>query len=762
MMMSFRKRRIHAAMNDLIDHLNPQQREAVTAIDGPVLVLAGPGSGKTRVLTHRVAYLIREMGVPAHHIVSVTFTNKAAGEMRERVEGLLGGRADGLQIGTFHSICARLLRVEAGMGVLPYTRDYTIYDTDDQLSVLRAVLTELNVDVRKTQPGRVLGAISGAKNELITPDAYPGGRDYFTEVVRRAYPLYQKRLLDSNAMDFDDLLMQTVLLLRGSDSAREKYQRRFEYILVDEFQDTNQAQYQLVRLLAAPQNNVFAVGDEDQGIYAFRGADYRNVMQFRRDYPEAHVILLEQNYRSTQIVLDTARAVIDRNRQRTPKALFTERQGGKKVTIHEAYSEADEGEFVVTTIARLMKQRGLRFRDFAVMYRTNAQSRALEDAFVKAKFPYRLVGGVGFYKRREVKDLLAYLRLAANPNDRVSFARVVNVPGRGIGESSITRFENWAAAQHGSLSAALDAVAQGAALPFSGRPARSLVEFAELMRDLRDLAAEHDLLMVFDELVARTGYTLYLNEISDSDDQANERQENVRELRGLVSERRDLALTDFMIEMSLVSEVDALDREADTVTLLTLHSAKGLEFPVVFITGVEEGLLPHSRSLNEPDAMAEERRLFYVGLTRARDELYLSYAFRRVLYGDSSLATASQFLEDIPVELTEGVSNRVRALKDRAGYLRETSWEDAPPPSRVSTPTERSGKVIPFPGRETPRPAPALRFQTGMKVFHEKFGEGIVISSKKVGDDEEVSIRFDKVGFKLLSAAFARLQVLKG
>lgn len=745
-------------MSDLLDKLNPQQREAVTSVDGPVLVLAGPGSGKTRVLTHRIAHLIREVGVPAHHIVSVTFTNKAAGEMRERVEGLLGGRTDGLQIGTFHAICARLLRVEAGMGSLPYTRDYTIYDTDDQLAVVKAALSALNVDTKKTQPGRVLGAISAAKNELLTPEDYPAGRDYFSEIVRRAYPIYQQRLQDSNALDFDDLLMQTVLLLRRDESARQKYQRRFEYILVDEFQDTNQAQYQLVRLLAAPQDNVFVVGDEDQGIYAFRGADYRNVMQFRRDYPAARVILLEQNYRSTQIVLDTARAVIDRNRHRTPKALFTDRAGGRKITIHEAYSEADEGEFVVSVIAKQMK-RGLKFRDFAVMYRTNAQSRALEDAFVKAKVPYRLVGGVGFYKRREVKDLLAYLKLVVNPNDRVSFDRVVNVPGRGIGESSTARFESWAAAQYGSLSAALEATASGVVLPFSGRAARSMTEFAELLRDLRELTAENDLLMVFDELVARTGYTLYLSEISDTDEQAAERQENVRELRGLVSERRDLALTDFMIEMSLVSDVDALDRDADTVTLLTLHAAKGLEFPIVFITGVEEGLLPHSRSLSEPDAMAEERRLFYVGITRARDELYLSYAFRRVLYGDSALAAASRFLEDIPSELTEGVSAQIRSMRDRAGYQRETSWDDAPP-ERVKTPANRGSKVIPFPGRETPRPAAELRFKTGMKVFHATFGEGIVISSKKVGDDEEVSIRFDKVGFKLLSAAFARLQVL--
>ncbi|MDL1902037.1 hypothetical protein FBR02_14870, partial [Anaerolineae bacterium CFX9] len=393
-------------MSDLLSGLNAQQHEAVSTVEGPVLVLAGPGSGKTRVLTHRIAYLIREIGIRPWHILAVTFTNKAAAEMRERVERLLGGRLDGLQIGTFHAICARLLRTECDH--LPYGPDYAIYDTDDQQALMRTILHELNIDTKKFNPGRVLGAISQAKNELIPPDEYASS-DYFTEVVRRAYPIYQQRLINSNAMDFDDLLMQTALLLRDNPIVRDKYQQRYEYVLVDEFQDTNQAQYQLVGLVGAPQQNVFAVGDEDQGIYAFRGADYRNVMQFRRDYPEARVILLEQNYRSTQVVLDVARAIIDKNQNRTPKALFTERGAGALVTIRETYSEAEEGDFIATTILELRKKRGYQPRDFAVMYRTNAQSRALEDAFVAHSVPYRLVGGVGFYKRREIRDLMAYL-----------------------------------------------------------------------------------------------------------------------------------------------------------------------------------------------------------------------------------------------------------------------------------------------------------------------------------------------------------------
>jgi DNA helicase II / ATP-dependent DNA helicase PcrA len=756
-------------MTNYLEKLNPQQREAVTTVDGPVLVLAGPGSGKTRVLTHRIAYLIDEMRVPAHHIVAVTFTNKAAGEMRERVEALLGGHTDGLQIGTFHAICARILRVEAGMGALPYSRDYVIFDTDDQISVVKSVLGELNVDLKKFQPGRVLSAISSAKNELIAPQDYNLGRDYFTEVVRRAYPLYQKRLVDNNAMDFDDLLVQTVYLLRDNELVREKYQRRFEYIMVDEFQDTNQAQYQLVRIMGRPQDNVFVVGDEDQGIYAFRGADYRNVMQFRQDYLDTKVILLEQNYRSTQVVLDTARAVIDRNKHRTPKALFTEREGGQKVTVHEAYTETDEGEFIVGTIRRLMKARGLKYRDFAIMYRTNAQSRALEDACVNARIPYRLVGGVGFYKRREIKDLLAYLRVINNGADAVSFARVVNTPGRGIGEKSVEAFGDWAARSGYTLGSALDAAADGATIPLSGRAAKSLVEFARMIRELRALAELNDLTIIFDELLSRTGYMSYITQESDTDEQANERVENIDELRGVIAQKRDLSMSDFLAETALVAEIDSLDQNADTVTLLTLHAAKGLEYPVVFIAGLEEGLLPHSRSLNDPESMAEERRLLYVGVTRARDELYLSYAFRRTLYGDSQLATASRFLEDIPTDLTEGLNNRVKSMRERSGYLRETRWDgdstwDRPAarPTREDAQAGAGGtfrdKIIPFPGAS--KPPPETKFRTGMKVFHGTFGPGIVINSKKVGDDEEVNVRFDKVGFKVLSANFARLTIL--
>ncbi len=751
--------------DELLAGLNPQQSEAVTTVEGPVLVLAGPGSGKTRVLTHRIAFLVREVGIPAHHLLSVTFTNKAAAEMRGRVEALLGGRLAGLQIGTFHSICARLLRIEAGAGMIPYGQNYSIYDTDDQLRTIKSVLVELNIDTKRVQPGRVLHAISAAKNELITPEEFRSA-DYFGEIVRRAYGLYQQRLVESNAMDFDDLLMNTATLLTNHEEVREKYQQRYEYVLVDEFQDTNLAQYELVRILGRPQENVFVVGDEDQGIYAFRGADYRNVMQFRKDYPTAKVVLLEQNYRSTQIVLDAARAIIDKNKHRTPKALFTDRSGGALVNVHEAYSEQEEGEWIARRVDELCRERACDYSAFAVMYRTNAQSRALEEAFVRAGLPYRLIGGVGFYKRREVKDLIAYLKLINNPNDREVFQRVVNVPGRGIGDKSIASFHDWAQAQGLTLANALDAAADDAVLPLVGRAAKGMADFARLLRDLRFLAAQN-LLAAFDELIARTGYSLYLNEISDTAEQTTERLENVQALRGIIAEKKDLALDEFLADAALVSEIDQIDAGADAVTLLTLHSAKGLEYPVVFITGVEDGLLPHSRTFSEPEEMAEERRLLYVGLTRAEDELYLTYAYRRTLYGDSSLSTPSRFFDDIPPELTTGLSPQVRGSQQRAGYRHETTWESSV--SAYTSSGVQSPKIINFPSggrseilpRRKPAPAgPPTKYRSGMRVYHTKFGKGVVLSSKVVSGDEEVQVRFETAGLKLLSAGFANLVVL--
>ena len=748
-------------MASLTDGLNDRQRDAVTAGMGPVLVLAGPGSGKTRVLTHRIAYLIQELDVSPGSIMAVTFTNKAAGEMRARVEGLLGGRVRGLQIGTFHAICARLLRRE-GQNT-PFGNDYVIYDTDDQQSVIKQAMAELNIDTKKYNPRRVLGAISGAKNELLTPSEFRA-LDYFQEIVGRVYPRYQSILLDNNAMDFDDLLMQMVLLLQDNPEIREKYQRLLEFVLVDEFQDTNAAQYRLVTLLAEPTRNVFVVGDEDQGIYAFRGADYRNVLQFRADYPSSKVVLLEQNYRSTQMVLDAARAVIDKNPNRTPKALFTDRVEGEKIELHEAYSEDHEARFIVEKIHELRLEPGYDWHDFAVMYRTNAQSRALENAFVAEGIPYKLIGGVGFYKRREIRDLLAYLRVINNLADKISFARIANTPRRGIGKKSLADFQLWAANETDNYHDALRMLIDGEDTSLSGRVSRLFADFGKMLFEWQAMAINGQLLDMFDRMISQIGYNLFLHEISDDDDQAVERSENVQELRGLIARAQEdgMPLGDFLAEQSLVSDVDQLADDADHVTLLTLHAAKGLEYPVVFLTGLEEGLLPHIRSLDDADGMAEERRLMYVGLTRAEDLVYLTYTFKRTLYGRSEANLPSRFLGDIPAELVEGLSPRLKADQSQTRFSEQTRW-DTPvfgagtrakrenkrfadqdrPKSRFSKPKSKlADNIIPFPAKG-PSDKAKGRFVANMRVKHAKFGPGVVVGSKGSGPEEKVTVKFD-------------------
>jgi ATP-dependent DNA helicase UvrD/PcrA len=735
----------------LLANLNQAQQEAITAGDGPVLVLAGPGSGKTRVLTHRIAYLIREMGVHPSAIMAVTFTNKAAGEMKARVEHLLGDKLKGTTIGTFHAICARLLRREAEHTAC--RADYLIYDTDDQLSVVTQAINELNLDHKRWKPRPILNAISNAKNELIAPGQFVA-QGYAGEITSRVYGRYQEILVANNARDFDDLLMDMAILFRDHKDILEKYQRFYEYLLVDEFQDTNAAQYALVQMLAAPKNNVFVVGDEDQAIYGFRGADYRNVMQFRRDFPNAKVILLEQNYRSTQIVLDAARAVIDKNDHRTPKALFTEREGGAPVYVFEAYSEAEEADFVLKTVEDLRRKESLDYKDFAVMYRTNAQSRALEEACIRESVPYKLVGGVGFYKRREVRDLLAYLRLVNNPDDSVSFNRIINVPKRGIGKKSVEDFQAWTGKQHMTYSQGLEALVNGEASPLNASTAKKLIDFALLLRDWRALAQGGDLVTLLDDIMARIGYILHLHESSETQDEALERDENVRELRGLLSENKAQPLNEFLEDIALVADVDAIKEGSNVVTLLTLHSAKGLEYPVVFLTGLEEGLLPHIRSRDEPDGEAEERRLMYVGLTRAMQRVYLSYAFRRLIYGDSTPGMPSRFLADIPPRLMEGMSAKLLQHHDQRRFLEETTWERDEP--AVSNRVRR--QLAPPAAKK-----PDLRFKAGQKVRHSKFGDGIVINSQPSGGgDEEVVVSFSdkKVGIKRLSANFANLVVL--
>ncbi|MGQ9584491.1 MAG: ATP-dependent helicase [Anaerolineae bacterium] len=729
---------------DITQELNAAQREAVQIVEGPVLVLAGPGSGKTRVLTHRVAYLARVCRIDPYHLMAVTFTNKAAREMRDRLERLLGG--GGLQrltIGTFHAICARMLRREAGR--LPYTANFVIFDEADQLAVIKEALKALNLDEKVYAPRALLAGISRIKGKLLEPQAYqPEG--YFEEIVARVYSLYQDLLRQNNALDFDDLLMQTVLLLQRDPEARARYQRRYTHILVDEFQDTNMAQYELLRLWAGERRNLFVVGDEDQSIYRFRGADYRNIQRFRQDFPDARLVLLEQNYRSTQTILDAANAVIAHNLSRTPKRLHTDRGAGPRIVVFEAYNEQEEGAYVVQEIARLQESGLARGGDCAIMYRTNAQSRPIEDAFVRAGMPYRLVGATRFYARREVKDLLAYMRLVHNPYDQVSLSRIINTPPRGIGAKTWEQLQTWAAAQgippydvlHRLwLAEQGEEDARGLASPsFGARAEKALLAFADFLEEALEARQERNVLDLFDQVLTRSGYADY---VQDGSPEGEERWANVQELRNVAATYQHLApeagLTAFLEEVALVSDVDNLEEVADAPVLMTLHMAKGLEFPVVFITGLDEGMLPHSRSLDDPDEMEEERRLCYVGITRAKDRLYLVHTFRRSLYGSEELSEPSRFLQDIPPRLLQGRDGPSPA--SRRGADRLTRWpaQDVER-ARVATPS----------------------FQVGDRVRHPTFGPGLVMRSTPVGDDQEVVVVFEKAGFKKLLAGMARLE----
>jgi DNA helicase-2/ATP-dependent DNA helicase PcrA len=712
---------------DIFTDLNPAQREAVQAIEGPVLVLAGPGSGKTRVLTHRVAYLVRECGIDPYNVMAVTFTNKAAQEMMGRLHHLLGQRLRSLTIGTFHAICSRILRREAQR--LNMSGDFVIYDEDDQLGLVRQALQDLNLDEKMYRPQAVLATISKAKNELIGPESF-APQTYWQEVVSRVYTRYQQLLLANNAQDFDDLLMNAVRLFEQHPDVLARYQRRYLHILVDEFQDTNTAQYVLLKRLAGKNGNLFVVGDEDQSIYAFRGADFRNVHRFRDDYPDAKLILLEQNYRSTQTILDVAKAVISHNVHRTPKELRTEKGQGLPIVVYEAYNEQEEAQYVVDQIARLVAEGVCRPGDCAVMYRTNAQSRVLEDAFVRAGLPYKLVGATRFYARREIKDVLAYLRLVHNPYDSVSLARIINVPPRGIGAKTMGALEKWAEELRVPIYTALQALREGTeeTVPLPGHARNALADFAKLLEELIAAREKLNVLGLLDLILEKSGYSAY---IRDGTEEGEDRWNNILELRTVAREYLDLppseSLTAFLEEVALVSDIDNFDETVNAPTLLTLHMAKGLEFPVVFIVGLEEGLFPHSRSFDDPEAMEEERRLCYVGITRAKERLYLVHAFRRTMYGESQVCVPSRFITDIPAHLVAGRVGRIG--------------------NSLSKGTE---------------PVVMARFEIGDRVRHRLFGEGIVVESKVMGDDEEVTVAFKGKGVKRLLASFAKLEKLGG
>jgi len=750
----------------ILDILNEQQKRAVEAGEGPILVLAGPGSGKTRVLTHRIAYLIQEAGVAPWHILAVTFTNKAAREMRHRLENLLGGQLRGLTMGTFHATCVRILRRESE-ALIGYGPDFVIFDTDDQRQVARQAIRDLGLDDKKFTPNRMLSGISSAKNELIVPELY-AAQDYVSEIIRRVYHRYQAILVANNAMDFDDLLMNTVLLFDERSDVLQRYQEKYQHVLVDEFQDTNTAQYALLRRLVDGQGNIFAVGDADQSIYKWRGADFRNINRFRQHYPEAELILLEQNYRSTQIILDAAKAIIRRNRDRVDKELFTDRAGGVPIMVREAYNDVEEADMVVSTIESLMLD-GVEPGGCAVMYRTNAQSRVIEEAFIRAGINYRLVGATRFYSRREIKDLIAYLRLVYNPADAVSFARIVNTPTRGIGKKTQQSLFEWARANGWTPGEALLQLASGEEHPFGSRAYRALNSFGQLLQDWIVLQEQINVGDLLDTIVDAVNYRDY---IDDGTDEGQDRWANIMELRTVARDFEELDLGLFLEQVALVADVDDLEEDPNAPTLLTLHAAKGLEFPVVFIVGIEEGLLPHSRSLEDGEELAEERRLFYVGLTRAKDQVFLSHAFRRMTYGGVEVSVPSRFLNDIPGQLLEGGSARHRRQesKRRASSWQWSTTSGGARHTRSQEPAQsgpaRGGKKLPQPNpwadTEDDQKTTAYgeqRYRSGQKVHHAKFGSGIVVQSKVTGNDEEVVVAFEEAGIKKLIASMAKLKV---
>ena len=721
----------------LLDGLNDEQRSAVTSVDGPVLVVAGPGSGKTRVLTTRIAYLIAERGVPPWNVLALTFTNKAAREMKERIERLVGGdRARWITMGTFHSFSARVLRQYGGeIGI---DRRFVIYDDADQLGVVKSALQQLNIDPKQFSPRTILSAISGAKSRNLGPEEFADAvQTYWEEVVARVYPAYQEQLRRRNALDFDDLLSACHALLSTSEHARNQLRERFRYVLVDEYQDTNRLQYLIVRSLTEDHRNLCVVGDPDQSIYGWRAADIRNILSFKDDFPEAVEVHLEENYRSTPQILRAADGVIRENAQRIERVLRTSRAEGRPITRREALDEYFEARFIVEEIARLRSDEGYRGNDIAVLYRTNAQSRVIEELFIRAGIPYQLIGGTRFYERREIKDVIALLRLLANPDDMSAFERVLDAfpIGDGIGAKTLQTLDRWGQSRRLGLNTTLQRLGDPEGPPISGRARILLVNVRDTLARLRDL--EHQLAVGdwFDETLSETGYeSVY----GAGDPELLDRWDNVLQLRALLTEFEgfdaDTRLDAFLEEVALVSDADTLVEHRDRVTLITLHAVKGLEFKVVFIAGVEEGLIPHQRSITEnPDMLEEERRLFYVGITRAEDLLYMTYAMRRSRYGMSDLALPSSFLNAIPEDVL------------------------AEPPLR---PAPRANRVISTPA-PTSYAAEFVRVSAGQRVFHARFGEGEVVEVLDKESDQDVTVEFTRHGRKRLSAALANLAPLE-
>ncbi len=739
----------------IYDTLNEQQKKGVFTTDGPVLLLAGAGSGKTRVLTTRIAYLIEEKKVNPWNIMAITFTNKAAGEMRERVEDLVGFGSESIWVTTFHSTCVRILR--RYIDRLGYDNHFTIYDTDDQKSVMKEVCKKLQVDTKQIKERTLLAAISAAKNELISPEKYEKTvmGDYSRKKISGVYYEYQAALRKNNALDFDDLLVKAVELFRSAPEVLEQYQDRFRYICVDEYQDTNTAQFELIRLLAAKHRNICVVGDDDQSIYKFRGANIRNILDFEKVYPEAVVIKLEQNYRSTQNVLDAANAIIGNNRSRKKKVLWTDKGTGNKIHLKQFENAYDEAEFVVDDISRKKREGAAEYGDCAILYRTNAQARMMEERFVLQGIPYNVVGGTNFYSRREIKDILAYLKTIDNGRDDLAVRRIINVPRRGIGLTTVLKVQDYADEKGLSF---YDSIREAEQIPALGKSTGKLTAFATMIQAFRSKQEVYSLTDLIKDIIVTTGY---INELEDSDEEdAQNRIENIDELISKAASFEASAdqptLSDFLEEVALVADIDEMESDGGKVLLMTLHSAKGLEFPHVYMTGMEDGIFPSFMSIaaeNPEEEIEEERRLAYVGITRAREDLTMTCAKQRMIRGETQYNAASRFIKEIPLELLDNRLTTRRKVLAAASVKNYTSPENRPYIAGGSTATFAAGGI----GKGMPAMGVMPDYGEGDRVKHIKYGEGTVLALEQGAKDYQVTVDFDSAGQKIMYAAFAKL-----
>ncbi|MGM0845173.1 MAG: DNA helicase PcrA [Bacillota bacterium] len=732
----------------LLNGMNPPQAEAVKATEGPLLIMAGAGSGKTRVLTHRIAYLMVEKGVNPYNILAITFTNKAAREMKDRIGNILGGVAEEIWISTFHSMCVRILRRDIDR--IGFSRNFTILDSTDQLSVIKSILKDKNIDPKKFDPRSILGTISSAKNELKTPEDFAKeAGSYFDNIASDVYEEYQKRLRKNQALDFDDLIMMTIHLFQRVPEVLEFYQRKFQYIHVDEYQDTNRAQYMLVKMLASRFQNLCVVGDSDQSIYRWRGADIANIMSFEKDYPRANVILLEQNYRSTKTILHAANDVIQKNMNRKAKNLWTENDQGEKITYYRGDSEQSEAQFVAGKIKEMTDGGKRKFSEFAILYRTNAQSRVMEEVLLKSNIEYSIVGGIKFYDRKEIKDILAYLRLIANPDDDISLRRVINVPKRGIGSGSLDKIANYAQMNDLSMMQALE---EADFIGLSPKITKSVIEFKELVKGYTTMQEYLSVTELVEEIIEKSGYREMLK--VEKSIEAQSRLENIDEFlsvtKSFEESNDDKSLVAFLTDLALVADIDKLDddeKPQDAVILMTLHAAKGLEFPVVFLMGLEEGVFPHSRSLMDEEEMEEERRLAYVGITRAEEELFMTNAQMRTLYGQTKMNPVSRFIAEIPEDLIDNFEPQKKSPFSTGGIGAAASAKPQPRRKPVTrpVPTTTGGEGI--------------SWQVGDRAVHKKWGTGTVVSVKGSGDGMELDIAFPSpTGIKRLLAKFAPVE----